>query len=173
MIGNSQKEFDVLITLVDNKLWHYRLNLLSGNLTEGSQSFTDALSILNGVASGYETFFNATYSGDFAQAVMKASENQTRQVENDKSSLKIKYAEAESTLLEYTQVQWFQKINNQFMSPFRSIAASVSETGLLTRFTDNIALHWVATTNIATSKENAISIAMQTFRRMLVSMSNK
>jgi hypothetical protein len=93
--------------------------------------------------------------------ITEALQTQRLQIENEKALLKIQYAENESTPIEFTRIQFFQKINSQFISSFKSITVSISITGLLTRLADNIGLYRIATTDINISKEEAIKIAMR------------
>lgn len=158
-ISNGQVELAALVTFVDGKFWAYRLDLLSGDLGGTEQSLNESLNVISGAMDGYQINFDAGYCSGFAQMVSTALQTQSRIVEDQEALLSIHYAENGSTPLERTQVQRSQKIDGQFVSPFRSVQVSVSKTGLLTRLTDNMRLYWVATTEIKTSKEKAIEIA--------------
>jgi hypothetical protein len=160
VIKDTQRQFAALIAFIDTKFWSYRLDLLSGELGTIEQSLDDSLVLLNRTIGEYSTYFNRSYSSEFTQMIWEALQTSNYTLEDDKSLLKIQHAENVCTTLEYTRVQWFQKINGRFTSSFRSSDASVSKTGLLTRLTDNMALYWVATTYASISKEKAIEIAM-------------
>lgn len=160
VISDRHNEFEALITLVDGKFWTYRIDLLPGELGEGEASLNECLTAANRAVDQYRVYFNASYCSGFAQTVSTALRTQSLTVENESTLLKINYAENNSTPLEYANIHWFNKINNQFTTPFRSVYISVSKTGLLTRLIDNMALYQVATTDIKVSKEEAINLAM-------------
>lgn len=160
VISNGQREFEALITLVDGKLRSYRLDLLSGDLEEEEAGLDNCLTAANRAIDGYRMHFSAGHCEGFAQKASAALQTRSSTVEDESAILDIRYDDDSTTPSEYVSLQWSEKINGRFAMPHRSVTLSVSKSGMLTRFIDNLGIYQVATTNVNVSEEEAIDIAM-------------
>ena len=161
-MSNGNYTFNVLITFIDGKFWSYSLNPELNKMV-GEKTLNDSLFVASWAIEGYRGLFNATYCDGLEEMVSTALQNQTLIVENNDSLLKVSYVENCSTLLDYrryTGLQWFKKIKNQFTDGSQSISMSVSKNGLLTLFVDNLAIFYLASTDINISEEEALNITM-------------
>ena len=159
VINDSQNQFYALVTFIDDKFWMYTLDLVTGNLGTGEQSFNDSLTAISRARNAYRTYFNISYGSEFAQAIWTAQQTQNHTVENEQGLLTIQYAENSSTPIRYTKVRWVQRIGDQLINT-RSTEIYFSNSGLLTELGDNLAIHYVASTSINTSRDEAMEIAM-------------
>ena len=159
VIGDGHKTFDILITLADGRVWMYRLDLLSGELEDEETGLNNCLTVAKGAINGYQRYFNAVHCGGFDKMVSTALQTNSSKVENENVILDIYCAEDSASSSEHVRLCWFEKIAGQFTIPHRSVSISISKAGMVTRFTDNLGLYQVATTNIDISKEQAIKIA--------------
>jgi len=163
VLGNGSRALEAVITLVDNKLWNYKLRSL-GEPLDGSKTLNECLAIADVAVGKYRDLFNAGHSNGMAQMLSDAIRNQNLTVENSDALLSVSQKENCSTPLDYeryTTLQWYKKIVGQFTSPLQSIWISISKSGLLTGFTDNLATHYIASTTINVSEEQALNISKQ------------
>jgi hypothetical protein len=161
-VKSNNCTFNVLITFIDGKLWTYDLDSGSIRLV-GKETLADSLFVAKGTIEGYRGLFNAAYCSELEGMISTALQNRTLTVENNASILKASYVENCSTPLDYkrcTDLQWFKKIKNQFTDGSQSISMSVSKNGLLTLFVDNLAIFYLASTDIRISEEEALNITM-------------
>lgn len=159
--SSSESYFEALITLIDNKIWSYTLENLPPETV--ALTLADSLTIAKNAVDGYRTAFNANHAGEFSQMISTAIQTGNSKIENASGILEISYGESNAPA-EFTCLRWLQKINGQFTTLSRSITISLSKTGLVTRFIDNINHYQIGATNIKTSKEEAIDIATPYFQ---------
>jgi len=161
VFSDGLNKFETLTTFVKERFWMYCLYPLSYDY-ENELTLEDCLIIANQSIIEYGANFNAKYCDTFAQMLSIALQTQSLIVENNNYLLKIKSTESCSTIWEKThcvQIQLFEKINEQFVTPFRSIYISISKSGLVTEFVDHLGVYTVATTSINVSEQEAINIA--------------
>lgn len=162
VINNNNHTFNVRITFVDGKFWIYDLDLSSVQLV-GDKTLDDSLSVTIQATQEYQGLFNATHCDGLVEMISAALQNQSLVIENDNALLKISHVKNCSTPLDYKRyihLQWFKKTKNQFTITAQSIIMSVSKNGFLTAFMDNLATHYVASTDINISEEEAINISI-------------
>lgn len=161
-VKNGNYTLNILVTFIDGKLWTYDVDPGSNRLA-GKKTLTDCLFVTKGAIEEYGRLFNAVYCSGLKDMISAALQNQVLTVEDNISLLKTSYVETCSTLLDYrrcTNLQWFKKINNRFADGSQSISMSVSKSGLLTMFVDNLAVFYLSSTDIRISEEEALNITM-------------
>lgn len=162
VFSDGQNKFETLTTLIKERFWMYFLYPLSWEDSENELTLEDCLIIANQAVEEYRVNFDAEHCGIFAQMLSTAIQTQSLIVEDNNYLLKINCTESCSTQWEkfhYAQIQLFEKINGQFVTPFRAVYISVSKNGLVTEFVDNLGVYNVVTTNINVSQQEAINIA--------------
>jgi hypothetical protein len=158
-INNDHGCSNALFTFVDGSLWLYDLNS-PDNLGTHESSLNESLSTLISALNRYQVLLNASYCEDFGRMVSTALETQELNVETSDSLLQIKQTGYNSSWLPTLYVSWFRKIDNQFVTPFRSIQVGM-RNGLITRIFNTMDTYHVATTSIAVSYDQAINISRQ------------
>lgn len=146
------------LTFADGSFWLYQLDALSGtstplsgNLGVCGQSFNDSLNLVINVANGYYALFNESSWSDFAQLASTALQTQKLSVEDADFSLRI---QNDSTLWAVC----YNKIDGQYITPFRSMQISISRNGMVTNLANNMIYH-MATANVTVSEDQASAIA--------------
>jgi hypothetical protein len=157
-LGNNNTKFSVAMILIDGKVRLYDLSVLSGSLPSSRSSSTDALTISKTAISNYETCFNANYCAGFSQAVPASTQAQNLTINDKNAQIDIKCSTDSLSQLQSTQISWYQ--TNGLKIPQQSVQATISKTGIITSFADNLGLYRVATTNISISKDQAIALSM-------------
>lgn len=160
-VGNDTCPLETVITFVDNKFWIYRFSPVTQQL-EAEKTYNECLAIAGSAIRRYENSFNASYCGGLMNMLSEAIASQNRTVESDDALLKISPNENRSTSLDmerFIVLQWYKKIENQFVSPFQSVWMSISRNGLLTGLMDDMATHYIGTTNVNVTEEQALNIS--------------
>jgi len=161
VISDNTCKLNALITFIDDKFWSYSLDPGSNKLI-GEKTLDDSLSVASSAIKGYRGLSNVTYCDGLEELIFVAVQSQALTAENSESFLKVSCVEKCSTVLDYRKYagfQWFKKIKNQFIDGSQSISITVAKNGLLTLFVDNMAVFYLASTDINISEEGAINIA--------------
>ncbi len=161
VISEKNSSLNFLFRFIDGKFSIYSLDLQSVELF-GDKTLNDSLSIALRAVEDYRVLSNASYCDKFVEMISAALQNQSLVVENDYARLEISHVEnctKPRDYLECTCLSWFRKINDQYTIWPQAIYLSISKSGRVTTFMDNLATYYVATTEINISKEDAISIA--------------
>jgi hypothetical protein len=161
VIGNGSDAVETITTFLDGRLWMYNL-YCTPELLKGQRSLNECLAIANLSITRYRSLFNTDSSDGLIDMLPNADTNQSSTVEDSKTLLKVALNTNCSTPLDYERyviLQWYKKIDNQFITASQSIRMTLSQSGLLTGFVDNIATHYVATTDIGISADQATNIS--------------
>lgn len=161
VVGNGSDALETVTTFLDCNFWCY--NLYSPiQLLEGQKSLSECLAIANLTITRYRALFNSTSSDGLIEMLSKADTNKTSTVENDNALLKVTLSTNSSESLYYPRfvaVEWYKKIENQFITLGQSIRLYISQSGLLTGFSDAITNDYVATTDVNISEVQASNIS--------------
>jgi hypothetical protein len=161
VIALNGTNFEILTTFVDNRFYTYDIDSLP-NQFDGNKSFGDCLVEATRAVKRYAQVLNLAYCTDFADMIPMDPQNQSLIVENSQAILKASFASECSNYSDckkYADLRWDRKISNHFVSKALSFCLKLSKRGFVTTLVDNLALYHVASTNIAVTKEEAISIA--------------
>ncbi|MEM2972436.1 MAG: hypothetical protein QW270_08485 [Candidatus Bathyarchaeia archaeon] len=152
VIANADAQFEVIITLIDEKMWIYNLY---GEFKEDALTFRDCLTVTYNRLASYQMFAGSLY-GKFAEMLLKAISEEKTKVEVEEFTLNVSYMPTnyrENVVIRYTR-----KISG-YEFPGDYFVVSVSKNGLLTHILDNT-LYYVATTDVNVSIDEAISKAL-------------
>jgi hypothetical protein len=157
VISNAQRSMGIAMILIEGKVRFYDLSLLSGTLEGAQLSIADSLSATKRAIGNYQAYFNASYCTGFDKIIPETIQAQNLTINDKDTTLNIQYFGDPVSQLEFAKLDWYQ--TNGLNVPAQSVQATVSKTGIITSFADNLGLYKVATTNVAISKEQAIQIA--------------
>jgi len=158
VIDNTTNQFEAYITLIDTKMWAYRLQ---GEFRDNNLNVWDCLRIANKSLTSYQKFVGASDYNRLIGMLSKAIEEKNQHIEDEEFALNISYTENCSTQYDYSEnavIRFARKVNG-YRLPGDYFAMSISKDGLLTRIVDNT-IFYVATTAINVTMEQAISKAL-------------
>jgi len=161
LLGSGSHALEASTTYVDNKLWNYKLTTL-GEPLDGEKALSECLEVAKGAIGRYQDLFNASHTNGLVGMLSDAIRSQNSTIENGDALLNISRRQDFSTLLDYERyitIQWYKKINGEFISPLQSIWLSISKSGLVTGFMDNLATHYIASSRINVSEGQAMNIS--------------
>lgn len=154
-IGIHSRTFEAVLTLVNNKLWQYDLDLPSDSLFE-EKTFSDCLVVANRTIERYRRLLDADHCDRYSEMISIAAHNQSLTVENDEAVMKISYQETLSTsrdFEEYVLIEWLPKFRSQTPTRYLATYMSVSKNGLVTSIVDNSAINYIAALDNMSMKE--------------------
>jgi hypothetical protein len=160
VLGDSNCEFEALITYVDGRFWSYRLDMLQGELA--NETSTDGcLARASRAVTEYQSRFNASYCNGFAQMIPTSLQAPEFTAEKDSIILNINCRNDTAKSAESVYLSWSEKISGRFITPTRSVTMSVSKTGIVTRLVDNMAVYQIASESVSLAEQEAIALASQ------------
>jgi len=153
--------FDTITTFLDDRFWCFTSYDLSWPPKE-EKNVSECLKIASLAIARYIVLFNASYADGLVEMLSDTIMNQCLTTENTNALLNVTVKANCSTPLDYerfTIVHWYKKIENQFVSELQEIRIIISKGGLVTGFSDNVGINYVATTSIRISEEQAANIS--------------
>jgi hypothetical protein len=159
IISNSQENLSIAMVLIEGKVRFYDLNLINGSLEGTALTVADSLNLARNAINKYQINFNASYCDGYDQLIPQTVQTDTTTIERENTVLTVQTYKNINDQMKYAELCWYNKIGNT-INAAQSIQATVAKTGILTSFADNQGVYKIATTNVAITKENALSIAM-------------
>jgi len=152
-ISGDNAQFDVLVCLVDGKIWSYTL---SGNFSTGELNRSALLTRADNVLKGYQAFSNASYCSEFVGLLSTAMQTQSSSAENEDFALKISHITSVDNAANIT-IEYRRKVGGYTVQGV-CFSISISKSGLLCSFLDNM-MYYVATTGVNVTEAEAIALA--------------
>jgi hypothetical protein len=152
-ISGNNTQFEVLMSLVDGKIWSYSL---SGNFSTGQLNASANLIRANNSLKAYQAFSNASYCSKFVELLSTVMQTQNSSAENEDFALKISNS-ISADHNEYTTIHYSRKVKGYTLQG-DCFAISMSKNGLLSSLLDNM-MYYVATTDVNVSEEEATALA--------------
>jgi hypothetical protein len=159
IINNRQENLSIAMVLIDGKVRFYDLNLINGSLEGIAVTVADSLNVARNAINKYQSDFNASYCNGYDQLIPQTIQTDIMTIDRENTMLTIQTSKNINDQMKYAELCWYNKIGN-IINAAQSIQATISKTGIVTSFADNLGLYKVATTNIAITKENALTTAM-------------
>lgn len=156
-ISNSHSSLRVALVFIEGKVRFYSLSVSSGTLERPELTCAETLSASKRAIENYRTYFNASHcSGLSAVVPTDIAEAQNTTVTNEDLALNITCR----TGLPWRYVSLDWRPTEDVNINCRSVQAILSNTGIVTSFTDMLGLYEFADVEVTITEEQAISIAM-------------
>lgn len=162
VVNNTSAKFNAFLVFTDGNLSFYQLNSPSGNFGSGQQNFNDSLQTLIDTANRYYAFSNESSWNSFGQLASTALQTQSLTIGNGDFSLQIQNGSDAGP----GRALWatcYDKIDGEYISPYRSMQIGISNNGLVTNVVDGMMKYHIADSNVTVSKDQAIAIAQPSF----------
>jgi hypothetical protein len=155
----SQENLSVAMALIEGKVKFYDLGSLSGTIKGSELNISNCLANTKRAISSYQTNFNANYSNEFVSILPNSVNSLNTTLNSDNLTVSIQVFDQAKTPLKYMTIFWYERIDNITIKQL-SVQSTISKTGVITSFADNMGIYEVATSNISVTKEAAIRTAM-------------
>ncbi|XHH10264.1 MAG: hypothetical protein ACFCUE_06435 [Candidatus Bathyarchaeia archaeon] len=159
MIANQQGNLSIVLSIIEGKVKFYDSGLLSGTLEGSELSINDCLTNTKEAISNYREFFNAQYCNGFDSILPSTIDAKNTTLNNANLTVNIQVNEQLKTPLKCIITTWRRSIDNMVVKDL-TIQSTISKTGVITSFIDNLGVYEIATTDVSMTKEVALKTAM-------------
>lgn len=156
-LSNGNEMYNLELSMVEGRVIFYSFDPLAyGGIPQAQVSLVESLSIAREAIDMYQECFNASYCEGFAQMIPTEAPAASTTINTQSTQLNIQSEEQSSQ--DNLQLQWLTNSADYRLQQLQ-LTLSVSKTGMLTSFTDEIAIYSLVAANSTISEEQAINTA--------------